>query len=137
LHLRKGVTYHSGREFTSDDVKWNFLRVRDPKLGGSTLGAYSLWWNTIETPDKYTVTLKSEQSRPTLFDSLQLFNMLDQPSMEGPDAKSSAVAPGPSRYRSGSRAIISRLSRTRTTGNPASRCWTALRRAFSAANSLR
>ena len=28
FHLRKGVTYHSGREFTSDDVKWNFLRVR-------------------------------------------------------------------------------------------------------------
>jgi peptide/nickel transport system substrate-binding protein len=95
FHLRKGVTFHSGRDFTSDDVKWNFLRVRDPKLGGSTLGAYSLWWNTIETPDKYTITLKSEQSRPTLFDSLQLFNMLDQPSMEGPDAKSSAVGTGP------------------------------------------
>ncbi|HKE94804.1 MAG TPA: ABC transporter substrate-binding protein, partial [Povalibacter sp.] len=55
FHLRKGVTYHSGREFTSDDVKWNFLRVRDPKLAGSTLGAYSLWWSAIETPDKYTV----------------------------------------------------------------------------------
>jgi peptide/nickel transport system substrate-binding protein len=76
-------------------VKWNFLRVRDPKLGGSTLGAYSLWWTTIDTPDKYTVTLKSEQSRPTLFDSLQLFNMLDQQSMESPDAKSSAVGTGP------------------------------------------
>ncbi len=95
FHLRKGVSYHSGREFTSDDVKWNFLRVRDPKLGGSTLGAYSGWWSTIETPDKYTVTLKSDLPRPTLFDSLQLFNMLDQPSMEGPDAKSSAVGTGP------------------------------------------
>ncbi|HEY1298531.1 MAG TPA: ABC transporter substrate-binding protein [Chloroflexota bacterium] len=95
FHLRKGVTYHSGREFTSDDVKWNFLRVRDPKLAGSTLGAYSLWWSAIETPDKYTVTLKSEQPRPTMFDSLQLFNMLDQPSMEGADAKSSAVGTGP------------------------------------------
>ena len=26
LNLRKGVTYHDGREFTSDDVKYNFLR---------------------------------------------------------------------------------------------------------------
>jgi peptide/nickel transport system substrate-binding protein len=95
FHLRKGVTYHSGREFTSDDVKWNFLRVRDPKLAGSTLGAYSLWWSAIETPDKYTVTLKSDLPRPTMFDSLQLFNMLDQTSMEGPDAKSSAVGTGP------------------------------------------
>ena len=95
FHLRKGVTFHSGREFTSDDVKWNFLRVRDPKLAGSTLGAYSLWWSSIDTPDKYTVTLTSEQSRPTLFDTLQLFNMLDQVSMEGSDAKSSAVGTGP------------------------------------------
>jgi peptide/nickel transport system substrate-binding protein len=95
FHLRKGVTYHSGREFTSDDVKWNFMRVRDPKLAGSTLGAYSLWWTAIDTPDKYTITLRSEQSRPTMFDTLQLFNMLDQVSMEGPDAKSSAVGTGP------------------------------------------
>src|SRR4051794_28585639 len=91
FHLRKGVSYHSGREFTSDDVKWNFLRVRDPKLGGSTLGAYRRWGSTIETPDKYPVTLKSDLPPPTLFGSLQLFNKLDQPSMEGPDAKSTAV----------------------------------------------
>jgi peptide/nickel transport system substrate-binding protein len=95
FHLRKGVMYHSGREFTSDDVKWNFLRVRDPELRGSTLGAYSMWWTSIDTLDKYTVTLTSDQPRPTMFDSLQLFNMLDQPSMEGPDAKSSAVGTGP------------------------------------------
>ncbi|MBV9133716.1 MAG: ABC transporter substrate-binding protein [Chloroflexi bacterium] len=95
FHLRKGVTFHSGREFTSDDVKWNFMRVRDPKLAGSTLGAYSQWWTSIDAPDKYTITLKSDQSRPTLFDTLQLFNMLDQTSMEGPDAKSSAVGTGP------------------------------------------
>src|SRR5579859_4849434 len=30
FNLRKGVTYHSGRDFTSDDVKWNLLRVRRP-----------------------------------------------------------------------------------------------------------
>ncbi|MBV9578407.1 MAG: ABC transporter substrate-binding protein [Chloroflexi bacterium] len=95
FHLRQGVTYHSGREFTSDDVKWNLLRVREPALAGSTLGAFSQWWTDIATPDKYTITLTSEQSRPTLFDSLQLFNMLDQASMEGPNAKSSAVGTGP------------------------------------------
>ena len=95
FHLRKGVTYHSGRDFTSDDVKWNLIRVRDPKLSGSTLGAYSQWWSAIDTPDKYTVTLKSDVPRPTLFDSLQLFNMLDQQSMEGPNARSEAVGTGP------------------------------------------
>ena len=34
LNLRKGVQFHTGREFTSDDVKYNILRVRDPKLAG-------------------------------------------------------------------------------------------------------
>ena len=37
LNLRKGVTYHDGREFTSDDVKYNFLRVRDPKVGAGAV----------------------------------------------------------------------------------------------------
>jgi ABC-type transport system substrate-binding protein len=33
LNLRKGVQFQSGREFTSDDVKYNMLFVRDPKVG--------------------------------------------------------------------------------------------------------
>src|SRR5262249_30365139 len=31
LNLRKAVHFHSGREFTSDDVQYNMLRARDPK----------------------------------------------------------------------------------------------------------
>src|SRR5579862_7708419 len=29
FHLRKGVQFSTGRELTSDDVKYNFMRVRD------------------------------------------------------------------------------------------------------------
>jgi peptide/nickel transport system substrate-binding protein len=95
FNLRKGVTWHSGRELTSDDIKWNFLRVRDPKVAASTLGAYSAWFTTIDLPDKNTVILKSEQPRPTMFDAFELFNMLDPQVMEGPDAKSTAPGTGP------------------------------------------
>ncbi|HEX8968866.1 MAG TPA: ABC transporter substrate-binding protein [Chloroflexota bacterium] len=95
LNLRRGVTWHSGREFTSEDVRWNFLRVRDPKVAASTLGSYSAWFTSIDVPDKYTLVLGSEQPRPTLFDAFELFNMLDPQVMEGPDAKSKAPGTGP------------------------------------------
>jgi peptide/nickel transport system substrate-binding protein len=95
LNLRKGVTWHTGREFTSDDVKWNFIRVQDPKAGYGDFAAQSAWFTTIDTPDKYTVVLKSEQSRPSMFDFFQQFNMGDRTVLEGPDAKTKASGTGP------------------------------------------
>jgi peptide/nickel transport system substrate-binding protein len=32
INLRKGVQFHNGREFTSDDVKYSSMRLRDPKI---------------------------------------------------------------------------------------------------------
>ncbi|MBV8085578.1 MAG: ABC transporter substrate-binding protein [Chloroflexi bacterium] len=94
FHLRKGVTFSTGREFTSDDVKYNFLRVRDPKINGGGWVAFSSWW-TIDTPDKNTITLTSDTSRPLLFDNLETFNIIDKDTAEGPNAKSQAVGTGP------------------------------------------
>jgi len=56
LNLRKGLTFHNGKEFTSDDVKWSIMRVRDPGVGGSAgLTPQSNWWTSIDTPDKNTI----------------------------------------------------------------------------------
>ncbi|HLZ28634.1 MAG TPA: ABC transporter substrate-binding protein [Chloroflexota bacterium] len=94
LHLRKGVQFSTGRELTSDDVKYNFMRVRDPKVGGGGWVTFSNWW-TIDTPDKYTVVLASDTPRPLVFDNLETFNIIDQVTAEGPNGKSQAVGTGP------------------------------------------
>jgi peptide/nickel transport system substrate-binding protein len=108
INLRKGVTFHSGREFTSDDVKYNLLRVRDPKKVAAQTGAWSGWWTTIETPDKNTIVLKSEQSRPAVFDLFEYLNITDPVTMDALDTKTQAatsmVGTGPYRlaeYRQG------------------------------------
>lgn len=94
FHLRRGVQFSTGRELTSDDVKYNFMRVRDPKVGGGGWVTFSNWWD-IDTPDKYTVVLRSDVPRPLVFDNLETFNIIDQVTAEGPNAKSQAVGTGP------------------------------------------
>ena len=42
---------------------------------------------TIETPDKYTVVLTSEQPRPAMFDFFEYFNIVDQDTIEGAERK--------------------------------------------------
>jgi ABC-type transport system substrate-binding protein len=49
LSLRKGVQFHSGRELTSDDVVWNFNRVKDPAVGGGILASYVAQFNLWKT----------------------------------------------------------------------------------------
>ena len=77
FNLRKGVQFHTGRELTSDDVKWNILRVRDPKVGSGSYVTWSNWFTSIETPDKNTIVLTTDASRPSMFDFFEWLNILD------------------------------------------------------------
>jgi peptide/nickel transport system substrate-binding protein len=92
------VQWHSGREFTSDDVKYNVLRVRDAKLQIPTLRNQSNWFTSIDTPDKYTVVLTSDLPRPAIFDFFELFNQVDKDTMEGPNAKTASIGTGPFKF---------------------------------------
>ncbi len=56
FHLRQGVKFHNGRELEAEDIKWNYERVLDPKLG-SQIRNNVQEVQAIETPDKYTVRL--------------------------------------------------------------------------------
>jgi peptide/nickel transport system substrate-binding protein len=95
LNIRKGVQYHSGRELTSEDVKYSLLRPRDPSVGNGILTGISNWFTTIDTPDKYTVEIKTDSPRPGFFDGLEIFNICDKANVEGADAKTTIVGTGP------------------------------------------
>jgi peptide/nickel transport system substrate-binding protein len=95
LNLRKGVTWHSGREFTSDDVRWNFEHIRDPKVGAGQLTSIGNAFGSLDTPDKYTVVLTASNPQPAAFDNFEYINMCDRETLEGPDAKTTAVGTGP------------------------------------------
>jgi peptide/nickel transport system substrate-binding protein len=95
LKLRKGVEFHTGRELTSEDVKWNVMWVRTPTIASGALINQSKWWTEIETPDKHTVILKSDQPRPATFDFFEYFNIIDRETAEGPEATTKMVGTGP------------------------------------------
>ena len=95
LNLRKGVQFHSGREFTSEDVKWNVMWVRDPKVAAGALIQQSRWFSDVETPDKYTAILVSDQPRPAAFDFFEFFNIVDSVTAEGPERDRKLVGTGP------------------------------------------
>lgn len=95
FNLRKGVHWHSGRELTSDDVKYSLLRAQNPKtLYRATVGPGASFWKTVDTPDKYTVVLTSDKPRAGAFDSVLYLRILDKQLMEGPDAKTKANGTG-------------------------------------------
>jgi peptide/nickel transport system substrate-binding protein len=95
LNLRKGVQFHSGRELTSDDVKWNIEYVRDPKVAAGALILQSKWFSSVQTPDKYTAILVSDQPRPAVFDFFEFFDIVDKDSAP---AMQALVGTGPFKF---------------------------------------
>lgn len=95
LNLRKGVQFHSGRELTSDDVKFTLNRIKDPKTGVGQFLAMSTWFSRVETPDMYTVLLTSDQPRPGAFDLFEYLNIVDSQSVTDASVPSTLIGTGP------------------------------------------
>jgi peptide/nickel transport system substrate-binding protein len=96
LNLRKGVTYHSGREFTADDVVWNLTRALDAKVTVGIIGGFFAPGATFTAKDKNTVLLQSPQPWPTVYDMFHVVNMLDKENTDvASNAQTKAVGTGP------------------------------------------
>ena len=64
FHLRKGVKFHDGGDFTSADAKFTFERILDPKTA-SPRRPFFTSISKVEAPDKYTVKITMSEPSPS------------------------------------------------------------------------
>ncbi len=89
ITLRRGVLFHSGREFTSDDVKWTFTQLLKPRPRPSlssfqlqkVVGAQHFQTSDgehlagVSAPDRYTVDIRL--SEPDVLFPIKSFFIVD------------------------------------------------------------
>src|SRR5262245_36173980 len=61
FELRHGVLFHNGREVDAEAVKWNFERIKDPKIGNPLARSALENVQATEVVDKYTVRCRLHQ----------------------------------------------------------------------------
>ena len=103
LKLRQGVKFHTGREFTSADVKatWQFATTNE----WITLKAMYKNIKAVETPDKYTAVLKFDAVFPGAYDIMDTMYIVDQETTK--DFAKGGIGTGPfklDKYLPGDRA---------------------------------
>ena len=119
LVLRQGVQFHTGREFTSDDVAWNFTRLKDPKVNPIYANLVKPF-AAVQTPDKYTVNVDFDAPNPFVVDALQAFPIIDPVTFQQ-SGKETPVGTGPFRYvewQQGDHLTLKRFDQHWDTGKP-------------------
>jgi len=94
LKLRQGVKFHSGREFTSTDVKnsWEFA-IGDKR---TTMRVFFAAIKGVETPDKYTAILNFDTVNPGIFDILDGLYVIDKENIK--EASKVGAGTGPFKF---------------------------------------
>jgi len=79
FHLKKGVKWHDGTPFTSQDVKKHFEVMLDPKTAAANVLDYT-WIKSMETPDDQTIVFKLASPFPNLlFKLCQSYGAIQSP----------------------------------------------------------
>ena len=80
--LRPGVTWHDGAPFTSDDVRFTWMAIKDPKfIGEGKDGTQDI--DSIDTPDPLTAVVNYHTVTPTFPSTLFSVGILPAHLLEG------------------------------------------------------
>lgn len=74
--LRKGVTFHNGTEFTAQDFVYSVCRIPNVANSPSSFTLYTKGIDAIETPDPYTIIIKTAAPYPLLPVELTTFGII-------------------------------------------------------------
>ncbi|MGB4779209.1 ABC transporter substrate-binding protein [Microbacterium sp.] len=95
FHLRDGVTFHDGSEFTSEDVVYSYTRIIDEEL--SNAWKFSAITD-IAAPDDDTVVITVAQPTPNLLSNLGGFKgmaIVEKENVESGEITTAPVGTGP------------------------------------------
>lgn len=109
LKLRKGVRFHNGREFTSQDVVDNINRAKDKSIGHYLFAAFDPSVDGAEVIDQYTVRINYKKVYPVKLDDLAGMYIIPKEAM--PEIGAKPVGSGP--YKFGSYTPGDKLEMTR------------------------
>lgn len=82
--LRQGVKFHSGNDFTAEDIIWSFKRVNHPNSDFKPL--FTAFKEVVKVDD-FTVEFKLNQPYPLAFESLTNFFIMDSKFYSGQTAE--------------------------------------------------
>lgn len=96
FHLRQGVEFHDGSDFTAEDVKASLERILNEETGAATR-ANLLSIESIDTPDDFTVVLNLSVADVPLAAALSSVNAVIMPSelITSGDPATTAIGTGP------------------------------------------